>query len=75
MTKDKIDFIYDSVQEIRQDLKKMIDTVSCMREQLYVNSSDYDNFVKLLETDGFIKGFETDLKRKDGSIITVLITA
>jgi len=55
--------------------EEMITCISNIREQLYVNPSDRDNFANLLETDGFVKGFETRLKRKDGSIISVLINA
>ena len=55
--------------------EEMIKTISNVKEQLYVNPSDRDNFTELLEETGFVKGFETTLKSKDGNIITVSINA
>ncbi|MCK5204360.1 MAG: PAS domain S-box protein, partial [Desulfobacterales bacterium] len=55
--------------------EEMIKTISNVKEQLYVNPLDRDNFTELLEETGFVKGFETTHKRKDGSIITVSINA
>ncbi|HEA69733.1 MAG TPA: PAS domain S-box protein, partial [Desulfobacterales bacterium] len=55
--------------------EEMIKTISNVKVQLFVNLLDGDNYTKLLEEDGFVKGFETMLKRKDGSIITVSINA
>ncbi|MCK5418319.1 MAG: PAS domain S-box protein, partial [Desulfobacterales bacterium] len=55
--------------------EEMIKTISNVKEQLYVNPLDRDNFTEPLEETGFVKGFETTHKRKDGSIITVSINA
>lgn len=42
---------------------------------LYVNPRDRRRFQKLIEREGFVKDFEVDFKRKDGGIITILLTA
>lgn len=55
--------------------EEMIETISNTKEQLYVHTSDLEKFVKLLETDGFVREFETMFKQKNGNIIPVLINA
>ena len=54
---------------------EMLHSIAHTREQLYVNASDHDRFVNLLEADGIVKGFETGFTRKNSSIITVVINA
>ncbi|UCD71618.1 MAG: PAS domain S-box protein [Syntrophobacterales bacterium] len=42
---------------------------------LYVNPKDRRRFQKLIEREGFVKDFEVDFKRKNGELITILLTA
>jgi two-component system NtrC family sensor kinase len=42
---------------------------------LYVNPKDRRRFQKLIEKEGFVKDFEVDFKKKNGEIITILLTA
>jgi PAS domain S-box-containing protein len=44
-------------------------------DDLYVNSQDREVLQLLIEKHGFIKDFKVDFKRKDGSKITILLTA
>ncbi|MCJ7501137.1 protein kinase [bacterium] len=44
-------------------------------DDLYVNPRDRDLLQLLIEKKGFIKDFKVDFKRKDGSRITILLTA
>ncbi len=56
---------YSSAEEIKKiDLAK----------DLYVNPEDRKTFQALIEKQGFVKDFKVDMKRKDGTIITVLLT-
>ena len=41
----------------------------------YLNPEDRKRFVKEIEKNGFVKDFETRLKKKDGSVIDCLITS
>ncbi len=56
---------YSSAEEIKQ-----ID----MAKDLYVNPEDRKTFQALIEKQGFVKDFKVDMKRKDGRILTVLLT-
>ncbi|HEU4381973.1 MAG TPA: protein kinase [Anaeromyxobacteraceae bacterium] len=56
---------YSSAEEIKQ-----ID----IARDLYVNPEDRKTFQALIEKQGFVKDFKVDMKRKDGTIITVLLT-
>ena len=56
---------YSSAEEIKQ-----ID----MAKDLYVSPEDRKTFQALIEKQGFVKDFKVDMKRKDGRIITVLLT-
>jgi len=40
-------------------------------ENLYVDASSRQELIRLLLTDGYVKGFETELYRKDGSKLSV----
>ncbi len=56
---------YSSAEEIKQ-----ID----IGRDLYVNPEDRKTFQGLIERQGFVKDFKVDMKRKDGKILTVLLT-
>jgi PAS domain S-box-containing protein len=55
--------------------KKMVREVTDIASQLYVNPEDRTRIKRLYEDPGFVKGFETQFRRKDGSPIWVSITA
>jgi PAS domain S-box-containing protein len=44
-------------------------------DDLYVNPSDRELLQNLIEKKGFVRDFKVDFKRKDGSKITILLTA
>jgi PAS domain S-box-containing protein len=44
-------------------------------EDLYVNPEDREILQSLIEKQGFVKDFKVDFKRKDGSVISILLTA
>jgi serine/threonine-protein kinase len=44
-------------------------------DDLYVNPQDREVLQLLIEKQGFIKDFKVDFKRKDGSTVTILLTA
>ena len=44
-------------------------------DDLYVNPQDREVLQLLIEKQGFVKDFKVDFKRKDGSKITILLTA
>ncbi len=44
-------------------------------EDLYVNQEEREVLQTLIEKKGFVKDFKVDFKRKDGSTITILLTA
>ena len=44
-------------------------------KDLYVNPGDRRAFQDMVEKNGFVKDYEVDFKRRDGRIITVLLTA
>ncbi len=56
---------YSSAEEIKQ-----ID----LARDLYVNPEDRKTFQALIEKQGFVKDFKVDMKRKDGKILTVLLS-
>jgi len=47
----------------------MISTITNIEEQVYANPGDRKRFKMLMERDGFVNDFETQLYRKDGSTI------
>jgi PAS domain S-box-containing protein len=59
---------YESTQEL-------IETVTDTAQQLYLNAKDRDVLKHALEKEGQIVGFETQLKKKNGEIIWVMISA
>ena len=44
-------------------------------QDLYVNPEDREIMQSLIEKQGFVKDFKVDFKRKDGSVVTILMTA
>jgi len=44
-------------------------------DDLYVNPQDREVLQLLIEKQGFVKDFKVDFKRKDGSAVTILLTA
>lgn len=56
---------YSSAEELKQiDITK----------DLYVSPQDRKTYQALIEKQGFVKDFKVDMKRKDGKIVTVLLT-
>ncbi|MDD5332559.1 MAG: PAS domain S-box protein [Rhodoferax sp.] len=49
--------------------------VNDIGRQFYVNPRDWERFLKAVETNGYVEGFEADEYRKDGSRISVSINA
>ena len=58
---------YDSPEEFMEAVKDV-------RRQQYVNPGDRDRLVELYETQGLVKGFETQLRKKNGDVVWVSIT-
>jgi len=48
--------------------------ITDIARQHYVNPEDRDKLKELIEEHGFIKGYEAQLYRKDGSIIWISMT-
>jgi len=46
-----------------------------VKKNLYVDPDDLETIQRLLQERGYVKDFEAGLKRKDGELLTVLITA
>ena len=44
-------------------------------QDLYVNPRDRELLQNIMEKQGFVKDFKVDFKRKDGSTVTILLTA
>jgi len=55
---------YDSPEELVREIQNV-------GEQLYVNPQDRALFVKIMEQDGLVRGFEAQVRRKDGRIIWI----
>ncbi|MFO7783228.1 MAG: PAS domain S-box protein [Thermodesulfobacteriota bacterium] len=54
---------------------ELTETLTNLGEQHYANSEDREKFKKILETKGFVRGFETRLLRKDGGEIWASLNA
>ena len=54
--------------------KEMMVGITDIARQQYVNPEDHKILKKILEKDGFIRGFESQNYKKDGSIIWVSLT-
>lgn len=48
--------------------------VNDLSEQVYVDRSERESFIKILESDGQVSGFEAKMKRQDGVIIWASIS-
>jgi PAS domain S-box-containing protein len=55
---------YDSAAEL-------IDSIGDIEHQLYADPIRRDDFVRLMEADGVVTGFESEIYRKDGSVIWI----
>ncbi|CAN5867315.1 hypothetical protein BH18ACT11_BH18ACT11_16100 [soil metagenome] len=54
---------------------ELLEAVSNIRDQLYVDPERRDEFYRLASRDGFVSGFEIHLRRKDGSSVWVSANA
>lgn len=52
-------------------LEELISSITDIRTQVYVNPRDRDEFIGLCEKIGYIENFETQLRKKDGTVIWV----
>ena len=43
--------------------------------EAYLNGEDRDRFLQIMSSEGFVRDLELQLKRKDGEILTILITS
>ena len=59
---------YDSPEEL-------IESIRDIETQFYVHSEDRERFMRIMETDGFVDGFEVEFYKKDGSTFWVVINA
>jgi PAS domain S-box-containing protein len=55
--------------------EEMIESITDLRFQAYVNPGDREQFVRLIAEHGIVEGYEIQHYRKDGSIIWVSINA
>ncbi|MCX5814805.1 MAG: response regulator [Proteobacteria bacterium] len=55
--------------------EEMIETVTDIGKQLYVNPDERNEFLRILHKKGLVTGFEMQLKRKDGSTFWASINA
>jgi PAS domain S-box-containing protein len=58
---------YDSPEEL-------LNTVTDIRTQVYVNPEDRDRFRQLVESSGYLFGFEVPARRKDDSVVYVSLS-
>jgi PAS domain S-box-containing protein len=54
--------------------EEYINSITDAARQLYVNPGERANVQKMIEKHGFVKNYETQLYRKDGSIIWISLT-
>ena len=59
---------YDSPEDLMKSIKDI-------RTQLYVHPEDRDRFLKIMQTNGFVKGFEVEWYKKDRNIFWVVLNA
>lgn len=60
-------FGYDSIEEML--------AIENIREDLYLNPEDRDKVMEIYEKDGFLKDYEVEFKKKDGTKINALLTS
>ena len=51
--------------------EELIASIGDIERQLYVDASRRDDFVRLMEQDGVVTGFESEIYRKDGDVIWI----
>src|SRR5580658_4141272 len=51
--------------------EELIERLTRIDNQLYVDSSRREAFVQAMEVNGIVRGFESEIYRKDGSIIWI----
>ena len=54
--------------------EELMAEVEDIGSRVYVNPEDRARYIKLLETEQLVKGFETEVKRRDGSRVQLSIT-
>jgi PAS domain S-box-containing protein len=54
---------------------ELLGTISNIRDQLYVEPGRRDEFYQLALRDGFVRGFEIQMRRKDGNLVWVSANA
>ncbi len=55
--------------------KEILESITNVKTQFYVNPRDRDEFRRKIETEGSVRSFETRFYRKDGNIIDVSLNA
>jgi PAS domain S-box-containing protein/putative nucleotidyltransferase with HDIG domain len=53
----------------------LIESIKDIKHDLYVHAGDRDRFLKIMETKGYIEGFEAQFFRKDRSVFWVALNA
>lgn len=59
---------YDSPEDL-------MESVTDIAEDLYVDSGDREEFKRLMRSRGALSGFETEMRRKDGKVVSVSFAA
>lgn len=60
-------FGFDSIEEML--------AIKDIRDAIYLNPKDRDKVMEIYERDGFLKDYELELKKKDGTRINALLTS
>jgi two-component system, NarL family, sensor histidine kinase UhpB len=55
--------------------EELLERVSDVAEQLYVEPERREEFSRLMQRDGFVSGFEVQMYRKDGSVMWASVSA
>jgi PAS domain S-box-containing protein len=50
---------------------ELVNSIGDIRRQLYVSDDRRDDFIRLMEAQGVVTGFESEIYRKDGSVIWI----
>ena len=51
--------------------QELINSIGDIERQLYVDDSRREDFIRLMEQDGVVTGFESEIHRKDGRVIWI----
>src|SRR6185503_4094909 len=54
-----------------ESAEKLMDAVSDIRDQIYVQPGRREDFIRLIQQDGIVSRFESRVYRRDGSIIWI----